>query len=136
MWQGGQHRKDLSFGKYWLWTTHLCQVFGVFSIFNFSGTVLLRGTTISSYSFPHSERNYYSVCVELTKEMPTVSHLVTSPVLRLSAKSCKSYLNVLNNSTFDKTPQNSVEMFKVKWPSFSETESKFQSLVLSQMLHI
>lgn len=41
---------------------------------------------------------YYSVCVELTKEMPTLSHLVTSSVLSFSAKSCKSYFNVLNSS--------------------------------------
>lgn len=33
----------------------------------------------------------YSVCADLTKEMPTVSHLVTSSVLGLSAGSFKSY---------------------------------------------
>jgi len=33
----------------------------------------------------------YLLCADLTQEMPTKSHLVTSSVLRLSASSCKSY---------------------------------------------
>lgn len=45
----------------------------------------------------------YSVCADLMKEMPTVSHLVTSSVLN----SCKSYTDPYHAkkqaSTFDKT---------------------------------
>lgn len=100
---------------------------GFFLFLIFQGLCFYEGA-----QFPPtvSLSEYYSVCVELTKEMPTVSHLVTSSVLRLSAKSCKSYLNVLNNSDLPlvKLPKTVWKaVFKVKWPSFSDTEIKFQS---------
>lgn len=57
-----------------------------------------------------------------------MSDLVTSSVLRLSTSSCKSYADPYHVEdqlfTCGKAPK---VVGKVKWPSFSDTEIKFQT---------